>query len=417
MNASDQIRRLTAALFFSGSLNIFLLSVMLYGAIRERPPAPYYELKPIAKKAQERPLALDPTNTEILRAFRKLPLEQLLAKLAHAQPVENGYTIRDLALASLVAFHQFDLARALSSPDLPEQCRKILIGRHQDGSPAEMVIFPGLSDVQFQTIISFANRETWPLTSKGLFVKIKRNYQKGGPMEASLVETFYATHEFCLVERLFNRSQAPILKEEVLKVISEGTWVMLNTFVQQQRLQQDLSPLRRQRFLLHYIEQGSPSAAYLLLKTDGDFAARKLPDHQVLAILQLMTQRTPEAKQFAITQLMSPRCDEVWKMAAHRLYQFEGEALPEHFQRQMALARFVQKPTHLVAAESLTVFPLAHTPLKPPPSMPARRLYIVQPGDSLWKISRRFKVDMQEIKKMNQLENDCLRPGTTLRIP
>jgi LysM domain len=405
----NQIRRLTWALFFSGTLNIVLLSLMFYLVIREKPPIPYYELKPPVEKVAETPLALDPTNADTLRSFRKLSLEQLIAKLSQSQQVENGYTVRDLALASLVAFHQFDLARALLRADLPEQRRKILIGRHLDGSSAEIAIFPGLSDVHFHTIIRFANREEWPLTSKGLFVKLKNMLQKSGTKDNSLIETFYATSEFRAVERLFNRSEIPIQKEELLKVILEGNWNSLNTFLQQQRLQQDLSALKRQYFLMHYVEQGSSSAAYLLLKTDMEFAARKIPDRQVLAVLQLLTWKTPEATQFATIQLGSPRSDEVLKMAAQRLYGFEGEVLPEPFDRLKALSRFAPKLSEIPLSTSI--------PNPKVTTTKSQKIYIVQSGDSLWKISRQFKVDMQEIKKINHLESDSLRPGLSLQIP
>jgi LysM repeat protein len=45
------------------------------------------------------------------------------------------------------------------------------------------------------------------------------------------------------------------------------------------------------------------------------------------------------------------------------------------------------------------------------------RLYIVQEGDSLWKISRRFGVDMEVIKRANELQSNAIQPGTMLKIP
>lgn len=43
-------------------------------------------------------------------------------------------------------------------------------------------------------------------------------------------------------------------------------------------------------------------------------------------------------------------------------------------------------------------------------------LYIVQDGDSLWKISKRFKVPIEEIRALNALKADSLKPGTPLKI-
>ena len=51
------------------------------------------------------------------------------------------------------------------------------------------------------------------------------------------------------------------------------------------------------------------------------------------------------------------------------------------------------------------------------PSNKKDRLYIVQDGDTLWKISRRFNVDIAILRDHNKLRNDALKPGTPIRIP
>ncbi len=42
--------------------------------------------------------------------------------------------------------------------------------------------------------------------------------------------------------------------------------------------------------------------------------------------------------------------------------------------------------------------------------------YSVKNGDSLWTISRKFNISMAEIKKLNSLKSNLLKPGSTLRI-
>jgi LysM repeat protein len=44
-------------------------------------------------------------------------------------------------------------------------------------------------------------------------------------------------------------------------------------------------------------------------------------------------------------------------------------------------------------------------------------MYIVENGDSLWKISRKFHVSIEEIMRANHLESERLRPGKQLEIP
>ena len=418
-NSLDKIHFLTRWLFISGAVNIVVLAFLFYWMIRERPPAPYYELKPAAKQEQQIPLAMDHTNAEMLRSLRGLPLEQLVAKLGDSQLIENGYSQRDLVLACMVSLHHFDLARALQGLQIPTQERKLVYGRNSEGKSVEITVYPGLPDAYFQTITLYANTEKWPLTSKGLYLTLKRTLIKKEPPEQSLIEAFHLTPEFTSVEMLFNRSEAPLDKVELHKLLAEGSWSMLSTFAEHQRSTQDLSPARRQKFLLEYIEQGSRTAAYLLLKTDNEFALRKLDDRTVLLLLRLLQLKTPEAEQYALNQLTSPRSNSVWKMAAKRLYQYAGETPPANYQHQAALERFVRKKTGGVDEKVAAVIIPPSKPLKtaPSPKSIGKLTHKVQEGDSLWKISRRYKVDIEKLKKANNLTTEKLKPGMTLKIP
>jgi LysM repeat protein len=51
------------------------------------------------------------------------------------------------------------------------------------------------------------------------------------------------------------------------------------------------------------------------------------------------------------------------------------------------------------------------------PKTKAPQVYVVQQGDSLWKISRRFGVSVETLKSYNQLKSDSIKPGDTLKIP
>lgn len=463
---NDPVKRLTQALFVSGAINIALITFLFYFLIKDNTPHPYYELKPANQQELQIPLASDQSNVEMIRHFRAMPLEQLLVKLNNTQLVENGYTQRDLALAALVSFHHFDLARALLGQAQPTQQRKIALGKNKKGDSVEAIVYPNLSENQIQTILQFANTERWPLTSKGLFLQLRK---KGAQPDSTLTDAFFLTPEFIATETLFNRSEVQIEKSELLKVIAQGSWEMLSTFTEQQKAAQDLTPARRQKFLLDYLTHGSKAAAYLMLKTDGAFAAKKLNDQHVLDMLKLLDEKTPEAEQFTLTLLTNPRGDLVWQKAANRLYEYHGEAKPETNIHHTALTRFFpQSPetlAFLASVSNLTETPVkaappatspkviapvqpitkakpSPTPTSPQiakkvqpakPSAPAKppkpiaaapkqavkkdRIYVVQDGDSLWKIANRFKVDVEVLKSYNRLQSDFLKPGSTLKIP
>lgn len=65
-------------------------------------------------------------------------------------------------------------------------------------------------------------------------------------------------------------------------------------------------------------------------------------------------------------------------------------------------------------AESATPAP-AEAPAEPPP--PGSTKYTVRQGDSLWKISRKFKISVEALRKANGLKNDRLQIGQELIVP
>jgi len=404
-----QVRKLTNALILSGSFNIILLASIFYWFIKENPPTPYFEQKPPPQEEQQSPLTIDHSNGDIIRYFKTLSRDQLVAIFNNTQLVENGYSQRDLALAVLVTFHHFDLSRALLGEAQPTQHRAIAYGQHKGGKAAKVVAYPGLTDKQYEAIIHFANTEKWPLTPRGLFILLRSKND-----DPTIADAFLFTPEFLAVEMLFNRSEVLVDKNELLKVILEGNWQMLTAFADQQKMMQDLSAARRQAFLVSYIEHGSKSAAGMILKTDGAFSAKKLDDTHVRTILKLLIEKTPAAEQFALALLTSPRSDEVWQLAAQRLYEYAGETRPDKFQHHAAILRFIpnavgaQKPIVPKSTKQVTIKPI-------PPKR--EKTYVVQEGDSLWKIARKYKIDIDLIKKRNGLKSDALKPGTTLKLP
>lgn len=439
-NHIEQIKHLTRALMLSGAFNIILLSLFFYWIIKESPPTAYCELKPIEKKNLAM-IPLDKSNIDVINSFKTLNRDQLIAKLSSTQLFENGYSQRDLALGYLISIHHFDLMRSLHGKTLPEAPRTITFSTTPDGKRQEILVYPGLSENHYQAIIQFANTEKWPLTSQGIFLALKEHLDDKDP---SLVDAFILTPEFLAVDMLFNRLEPSVDKKELLTVLKDGDWQRLVNLVENQRSLQDLSPSRRQSFLLEYIQLESKAAANLLLKTDYAFALKKLDDDNILKILNLLPEKTPEAQQFAKDLLKSPRRDAVRQMAANR---FDGQTtLPIESETQQR-----DTSSHLIPQQTLTLIkqetkkldvkknvkqhlpavtkPTSQTlvkatssskiPIKLPKvrSLTSDKLYIIQEGDSLWKISRRFNVDVETIRKYNHLQSDFLKPGTPIRLP
>lgn len=465
-----KIRHLNLALIVSGALNISVLSFLLYWVLRENPPTPYCELKPASSEQQQIPLADQRCCAEIVAQLSQLTFPQLVNRLSSAQLIENGYAERDLALACLMGFHHFDLQRALPKNGQPEQKRVLTWKAKGQDIPIMLPVYPDLTDEQFDSLIQFAKTERWPLTAEGLFLLLKEQ-NKMGEFDDHLVETFVLTPEFWTVELLFNRAGQRVNRQTILTVLLQGDWSLLRQFVDQQRQIHDSSDARRQKFLLDYLKAGSSSAAVLLLKMEWEFAVRKLDDSQAIAILQRMPEKLPESIVFAKEMLVSPRSTNVWRQASDWLYNQVGEPIPKQWTHHAALVRFVPEKASIelvskpqlnssiissplpiartnaacvkpvksnCVPESLSMITqvnqkpqdskdflkkertgkLTATSLGPSQPQPLQsQIYVVQEGDSLWKISQRFGLKVDEIKKLNNLKTDALKIGTALKLP
>lgn len=418
-----QIKRLIIALGISGALNIVLAASLAFIIFHEKHPTPYFELKPANKSAELNNIS-SYNNASTIRQLRKKSFNELSALLTSIKLVENGYSERDLALACLISFHHLDFNRALGGGVNALQRRQQAYGKRSDGSIAEITVYPALREAQWQEILSFVASERWPQSSHGLFLNLKK--QNGDP-DPSLADAFALTSEFQMIHALFARSKYHVERGELLQLLLDGDWQVLSDFCSKQRSLQDLSDNRRQEQLLAYVNKGSKTAAFLLLKTDLPFAVRKLDDASTLTLLGLLQEKSSDSMKFASLLLNSPRSDAVWKMAATRLNEYTGVNHDSHIRQPtacIALPSVSPKPT-IKGIEKPQVIPevvkvTAPAPVqvkKAPPFSGKDRLYLVQDGDNLWKISRRFNIDIELLKKHNRLTTNTLKPGTPLRIP
>lgn len=392
------IRRLSFFLLASVILNGVLISFLLYSYLYDRPPQPLFEQKPQIAKS---PGLLNADTQKVVASLEKQSLPKLIGRLKDDRIVENGYTVRDLSLAILSGEYYFDLKRALGRA--PEE--KVLRSGNKEEN---LVVYPGLTSDDFTKIDTFLSIERWPFKPAGLFRLLKSKRFKDEP---SLQDAFYLTPEFLSVEVLFNRSPVKVERNELLTLLLSGEWGKLAAFYEKQRIAQDLSPTKVKDFLTDYIHQGSKPAAHLLLKTDLDYAVKKLDDKTALEVLELLTDKSDESKQFASEILKSPRADNVRRVASTRLYEYQGNPAPQTIDLAQASLKF------------LPPNPLAIKPPAPPaikktvPPLQKEVIYVVQERDSLWKIAKKFHVDLEEIRRVNQLASDVLKTGLKLKIP
>jgi len=342
----------------------------------------------------------------------------------------GNYREKDIALACLNRFYHFDLQRAMMPQNLPEE-KHVLKWHNHSNELIALTLYPHLKETDFQTIIQFAKTESWPLTTQGLFLKLQSQF-KWATIDPKLIETLAMTSEFWSMELLLNRGEGPTLtKMEIAKLITEGNWEILTQFVEQQRQNHDLSEERRRQVLLEYIKLNSDSAAEFIIRLDKDYVLKKMDDAQILTILHLLTAKTKENEDFVKTLLVGPHSEQVWQNAASLLYRYADEKKPEVWNYEQIVTRFTTPSTKkMFQPFSHVNLPAQPTPVKNKPLITEKKTvsknplnknkiisYKVQKGDTLWKISQKFKVKIEKIREMNHLNSDSIKQGTLLKIP
>lgn len=375
-------KRLTQALIISGTLNVSLLGTFFYFVIKDKNDNLSIELKPLTTETK----LVSNSNLHVLRTYSVLSYQQLFLCLENQDFVEQGIKKRDLALSCLVAFHHFNLDKALGG--IPLQKRSILLSHEEGSEVIEVPVFPGLADYHFQAIVHFAKTEKWPFTAQGLFYELKRSTP---PYHSSLVNAFCLTSEYHSVHMLFSKVRLLCSTSQLINLLCEGEWGDLASFSLSQRYALDVSIERCRSFLLAYLEKRSKTAALLLLESSPEFCLQQLEDRHILLFFDLFHDSPDLLKNLSQGLLTAPRTDTVWRLAAQVL----GAQVLGYSQIPVA-SKKIKKAVE---------------------EKPLPRIYKVQAGDNLWKIARAHKVTIKEIMEINQLETDKIRPGRSLQIP
>lgn len=427
-----KLRLLTQGLFVSGFLNIFLVIFLAYFSLSERRIVGN-SLNSFKKQQKKGEIS----NSRYLSCVYNKSFKELMGLLTDKELLEEGFCKRDLALGCLYTFHYFNVEKALFNQPLQKR-QYSFIGK--EGKRKDVVLFAGLSDEQFNTVIHYGCFEKWPFTAEGLFNLIKNSKNP----DPSLLKAFAVTEEFYVLSSLFQGKTAGFLSPlQLIEVIRPCSFSYLRNFVSEQKQLLDADPReRRAVFLLGCMEEGSGPAAFLLLKDHRSHLLKKASDAQLLKIFSMHQNPCLEMYLLSVELIKSPRSSAVWQKSAQMLYAFVNEKPPEPFSRETVLNRFVMpnlrqrncnqqqkaKKDEISAETSLN----RHPPPKTAPKASAKKgalknvfqkmrkkpeIYIVQKGDSLWKIAHKRRLRTSQLMQANNLKNSKLRPGQKLVIP
>ncbi len=397
-------RFLTQLLIWSGAINIGLLSSLVYLVLRDRPETISFDLRPVAVSK-----VIQVTNQEILSQFSTLSWGELVGQLENIDLVEEGYKKRDLALASLVAFHGFDIERALQGSSI--QKRGVALARKEGPEEINLILYPGLTEDQFSAIERFIQTEKFPFTALGLFYELQHST---APRDPTLLEAFYLTPEFNSIFTLCQRTGVNLPREFLIEMVAQGDWKTLHQFTEEQNQALDLTPDRLKKLLVSYVKFRSTLAAKILLQWDREFILKRLDDRDLIAFIDLFKEPSTQLKDLLKELITSSRSDIVWRKAAGQLYAFAQLPMPDPYDHRVTLAAFAGIPLPPQAAAPTPV------PTAVPAITPAKKeemRHTIAHGENLWKIARKYKVSVEALRKANKLESDKLREGKTLIIP
>jgi len=405
-----RLRFLTYFVIISVSLNIaFLATIIVHSNLEKQKQVTPITAPLFQMENEEKPIF---SNQHILKEMRNCSFKELAAYLADKDQIEEGYTKRDLALACLVAYHDFYLEKVLPKEKL--QKRRITI-EIEENQKEDIVLFSGLNDFQYEGIIYYAYTERWPITSKGLFSLIKKTQAK---CEISLLKTFMMTKEYDLIRNLFDHHIEKMSNEKLLPLLLEVRWEIIDSFAYEQMQLQDLTKERLRLFLLNCLEDKSSMAAQILLEVDFEYIVKRLDDIQILNLLELLPTSFEEVQNLCVELLKSSRRDKVWKASAEKLYVSAQEKMPDPFDHKKALERFAfSKSMENDWKEKVPPKRKVQAVIQERADSNSPVIHIVKDGENLWKIARFYKVEMNEIIRVNHLESDRIYPGTEIIIP
>jgi LysM repeat protein len=85
---------------------------------------------------------------------------------------------------------------------------------------------------------------------------------------------------------------------------------------------------------------------------------------------------------------------------------------------QLAAANSISNPDRIAVGQVLIIPGSGISAPAPTPSEPQVETYVVRPGDTLWRISRELKVDLDALAAANQIADvNRIRAGQVLTIP
>lgn len=410
-----KLQLLTAALMLSMTINIGL-GCALWRKSHLLPQVQFAQL--ISDQFE-----MGPANCHVLKQMSDWDYARLTIELSNQEVVEDGYSRGALALAVLIANFDFDIQRSMGTRALQKRFVKI------DEGKTSYELIAGLDRSDFAQIQQFAHQERWPITAQGLHKLIQQNVSedrssKNRDERHLLADAFMSSNVFACFERLFPND---IPKSDLVTITQYLDWnqlakILTSNLAPTHKVERHRAWQRRQ-MLIDAVNRGCKTAAYMLILCDFDYTVRHTSDSDLAQLLCLLDTYTAEAMNVALGVLKSSRENNIRALAAKKAGDFLDIPLPREDQWKWLAQAFLGNahsgqrlwPIDLLQVDSEPV-EIAAEDLEPEKPFGNERMHIVQRGDSLWKLSKKYGLSIQQLMALNDMTQDLLKIGQILQI-
>ncbi len=357
----QKIRLLTHLLVVSAAVNIAFGATLFYSfAIKDSQVFSHSPLPEVTIRKE---------HSALLQSFFQMSFEELVGELSSKVEISDGYRICDLALAILATYHYLDLERALMGEALEE--REVMFIHTDGGEQFPLCLYPDVKEYHYSLIKGFIQENKYPFTAEGIFadLKIKKEHAP-----TDLVSAFMLSKEYLAIYTFVSRFFEELPREKLVLLLMDGGFQDVERFyyLYLENMHKPKEMLRY--FFQTYTKLESKHAAEMWLAVDEEHILRQLSNEELMQVCKLT-----DNQNFLQKVNESVRGSEVRALAEEKLPAVEKE-VPEEKRSE-----FTE--------------------------------YVVQSGDSIWKIAHRHKISMKNLKAYNKLSSDILRPGQKLQIP
>jgi len=351
------------------------------------------DVRILPEQEQEVQSIQNPSLETYLSQFDTHSDEELISLLDDTGHALNGYRVQELALA-LLKERGYVVADPLQAYNgWPQPMQTIALSDKKT-----IHLFSSLTSEQIAQVKTYYEQVVVPFTAERIVQELDRDNELYS-------QALIRTDEWARFSEVFPHLS---LEERIALARELGGALFSET--------PKKSPLE-----LFQVSE-SPLLALYLASYEMNALLTQADDRTLSAIFALLPKDQPAGIRLSLRTLHAARKPEIWK----RAQEFLASALSVPDIAYVSRDEVVAHLKQLVAAKKPMPTPVEPAKKSIQEEIALRaaqrqlspyKTYIVQKGDTLWSIAKRFHVNVDKLKYLNHIKGAKLSPGTELKIP